>query len=165
MHGAVSIVIFFKGPTFLGMDSLGWVFFIFTLLLFGIPYTRYFLRRRNINSWPITTARVGHAGIFDGVPQEYVPRMAIRPGMPTTIPFHCRAQYAYLVDGTVYSGWFALLVRSQAEAEELNKRLQDLTLRVRYDPRKPADSVLEGPRLFDKKVVQSGTNPLNPNVW
>ena len=147
------------------MDSLGWLFFLFTLLLFGIPYARYFLRRRNITSWPITTARVGHARIFDGVPQEYVPRMAIQPGMPATIPFHCRAQYAYLVDGAVHSGWFALLARSQAEAEELNKRLQGLTLRVRYDPGKPADSVLEELRLFGIKVVQSGTNPLNPNVW
>jgi hypothetical protein len=147
------------------MDSLGWIFFIFTLLLFGIPYTRFFLRRRDISSWPITTARVSDAKIVAGVPQEYVPRMAIRPGMPTVIPFHCRAQYAYQVDGAVYSGWFALLAKSQTEAQELNKRLQDLAVRVKYDPRKAADSVLEEPRLFDKKIVQAGTNPLNPNVW
>jgi hypothetical protein len=165
MSSVVSIASFLKGPTFLGMDSLGWIFFCFTLLLFGIPYTRFFLRRRNIASWPIVAARVNHAEIVAGVPQEYVPRMAIRPGMPTTVPFHCRAQYAYLVDGTVYSGWFALLARSQTEAQELDKRLQNLTVRVKYDPRKPADSVLEELRLFDKKVVQSGTNPLNPNVW
>lgn len=147
------------------MDSLGWVFLIFTLLLFGIPYTRFFLRRRNITSWPITSARVSHAEILEGVPQEYVPRMAIRPGMPTVIPFHCRAQYAYLVDGTVYSGWFAVFAKSQTEAQELIRHLEDLTIRVKYDPRKPADSVLEETRIFDKKVIQAGTNPLNPNVW
>jgi hypothetical protein len=165
MSSVVSIASFFKGPTFLGMDSLGWIFFIFTLLLFGIPYTRFFLRRRDVTSWPIATARVSHAEIVAGVPQEYVPRMAIRPGMPVTIPFHCRAQYAYLVDGNVYSGWFALLAKSQNEAQELNKRLQDLAVRVKYDPRKAADSVLEETRMFDHKVVQAGTNPLNPNVW
>jgi hypothetical protein len=165
VSSAASIAILFKGPTFLGMDSLGWVFFIFTLLLFGIPYTRFFLRRRNIASWPIMSARVSKVEIFDGVPQEYVPRMAIRPGMPVTIPYHCRAQYAYLVDGTLYPGWFALLAKSLTEAQGLAKGLQNLTIKVKYDPRKPADSALEEPRILDKKVVQSGTNPLNPTVW
>ena len=165
MSNAVSIASFFSGPTFLGMDSLGWTFFIFTLLLFGVPYTRFSLRRGNITSWPITTARVSNTEIFGGVPQEYVPRIAMRPGMPTVIPFHCRAQYAYLVDGTIYSGWFALFAKSLAEAQELTTHLQDLTIRVKYDPRKPADSVLEETRMFKHKVIQADTNPLNPRVW
>jgi len=165
MSTLVSFAIFFKGPTFLGMDLLGWIFFFFTLLLFGIPYTRFFLRRRNIISWPIATARVSRVEIVDGVPQEYVPRMAIRPGMPTVVPFHCRAQYAYSAEGMRYSGWFAVFAKSLAEAQDLAKRLQYLAIQVKYDPRNPADSVLEEPRLFEKKIVQAGTNPLNPNVW
>lgn len=142
-----------------------WVFFIFTLLVFGIPYTRFFLRRRNITSWPITSARVSKVEILESVPPEYVPRMAIRPGMPVTIPFHCRVQYAYLVAGSIYSGWFALLARSRTEAQGLAQGLENLTTKVKYDPHKPADSALEEAGILDKKVVQSGTNPLNPRVW
>ena len=111
------------------------------------------------------SARVSKVEIFEGVPEQYVPRMAIRPGMPVTIPYHCRAQYAYLVDGTLYPGWFALLAKSLTEAQGLARGLQNLTIQLKYDPLKPADSALEESRILEKKVVQSGTNPLNPTVW
>lgn len=97
------------GPVFLGIDALGWGMIFFLLLLFGVPYTRFFLRRAAIPNWPITNARVTRADVRPGVPSEYVPRGASGTSRAQwVVPFHCWAQYVYLVDGATYSGWFAL---------------------------------------------------------
>ena len=36
--------------------------------------------------------------------------------IPRLVPCHCRAHYVFLVNGTLYEGWFALVAKSQAEA-------------------------------------------------
>jgi hypothetical protein len=154
------------GPVFLGIDALGWGMIFFLLLLFGIPYTRFLLRRAAIPNWPITSARVAHVDVRQGVPSEYAPRIAVgtrRAQM--VVPFHCRAQYAYLVDGATYAGWFALFAKDSPTAEDYAKRLAGQAVLVKYDPHHPKDSVLEEPKMFDCKPVQEQSNVLNPKVW
>jgi hypothetical protein len=154
------------GPVFLGIDALGWGMIFFLLLLFGIPYTRFFLRRASIPDWPITEARVTRADVLRGVPNEFVPRIAIRPWrVRTLVPFHCRAQYVYLVDGATYAGWFALFAMDSTTAQDYATRLAGHTVLVKYDPRHPKDSTLEEPKMFDRTAVQEQSNVLNPKVW
>jgi hypothetical protein len=165
VSNAAGIVCLASGLRLWGIDALGWGMTVFVLLLFGIPYTRYFLRRSEIPSWPITNARITDSEVRRGLPDEYIPQIAnIDPYVHAVVPFHCRAQYVYLVDGATYSSWFALFAMSQPAAQEFAVRLAAQTILVKYDPRNPEDSVLEEPRMFDQKVIQADTNPLNPKV-
>jgi hypothetical protein len=154
------------GPVFLGIDALGWGMIFFLFLLFGIPYTRFFLRRASMPNWPITNARVTHADVRPGLPNEFAPRIAVSIRRAQwVVPFHCRAQYVYLVDGVTYAGWFALFAKDSSSAHDYASRLAGQTILVKYDPRHPKDSILEEPKVFDCQAVQEQTNMLNPKVW
>jgi hypothetical protein len=149
---------------FLGMDALGWGMIVFLLLLLGIPYTREYLRRSKIPDWPITSARVGKVTISRGAPPEIpVPPTVI----PETalIPFHCHATYAFLVDGKLYDGAFSLLAKTEAQAKDYADALRDQTILIKYNPRKPKDSILEERELLGTKAFQYGWSPINPKVW
>ncbi len=159
------MVLLAAGKTLFGIDALGWGFIFLLLLLFGVPYTRYFLRAADIPDWPIVSARVIKAAVITGVPQEFVPRIAFATGrVPPTVPYHCRANYSFLVDGALYEGWFAWLAKDQAGAESFAEAVKGQTVLVKYDPRKPADSVVEGKEVLGRKVIQD-SNILNPKVW
>jgi hypothetical protein len=80
------------------------------------------------------------------------------------IPYHCRARYVFLADGSLHEGSF-VLAKNAAEAHALAGALQDQTILVKYNPRDPKDSKVEREKVLDKKVLQEGENPLNPRVW
>jgi hypothetical protein len=142
-----------------------WWVILFLLLLFGVPYGRYFLRVKNIPDWPIVSATVRKTEVLPGLPREYVPSMAITVArIPQLVPYHCRALYVFLVDGALYEGWFALVAKSQTEAVGFAETLKGQSILIRYDPRKPADSTVEGQKVLERKIYQD-TNLLNPKVW
>jgi hypothetical protein len=57
-----------------------------------------------------------------------------------------------------------LVAKSQTEALGFAETLKGQSLLVKYDPRKPADSVVEGQKVFGRKIIQD-TNLLNHKVW
>jgi hypothetical protein len=158
--------IFTNGNRFFGIDAFGWGVILFVLLLFGIPYSRYFLRAADLKDWPIVTATVRNVEIISGFPRELVPPIAAAvANIPTLIPYHCRTLYVFLVDGTLYQGSFELCALNLAEAERLAEALKGQPVLVKYNPHRPADSELEEKDLLGKKVVQEDNQPLNPKVW
>jgi hypothetical protein len=79
-----------------------WWVILFLLLLFGVPYGRYFLRAKNIPDWPIISAAVRKTEILSGLPPGYALPFAMAVGrVPQLVPCHCRALYVFLVDGTL----------------------------------------------------------------
>jgi len=48
------------------------------------------------------------------------------------IPYHCRARYIFLADGSLYEGSFVLLAKNAPEAHALAGALQDRTILVKY---------------------------------
>lgn len=58
-----------------------------------------------------------------------------------------------------------LLAKNAAEAHALAGALQDQSILVKYNPRHPKDSKVEGEKILDKNVLQEGDNPPNPRVW
>ena len=161
-------VLLLSGHKLFGIDAFGWGVILFLLLLFGIPYARYFLRRANIAEWPIISARVEKTEVLTGPPREVYPVPVPMP-FPVTatqlIPYHCRAHYVFLADGSLYEGSFVLLAKTAAEAQALAGALQDQTILIKYNPRRPKDSVVEEEKIVDKKALQEGDNLLNPRVW
>jgi hypothetical protein len=164
MIGPYLYFAFSSGQKWFGLDAFGWGVVLFLLLFFGIPYTRQFFRRAAMPGWPIVSARVEKTAIAPGPPREI-------PWVPTFVPstalfpYHCRANYAFLAGGRLYEGKFALLASNVAEAQGLADSLRDQTILVKYNPRRPKDSIVEEPKLFGKKVFQDGWNPINPKVW
>ena len=91
--------------------------------------------------------------------------MAMAVGrVPQLVPCHCRALYVFLVNGALYEGWFALVAKTQAEASGFAEALKGQSIFVKYDPRKPTDSVVEGQKVLERKIIQD-TSLLNPKVW
>jgi|ERR1700722_3737751 len=142
-----------------------WWGILFLVLLFGVPYGRYFLRAKHIPDWPIVSAAVRKTEVLPGLPPEYAPPMAMAVGrVPQLVPCHCRALYVFLVNGALYEGWFALVAKTQAEASGFAEALKGQSIFVKYDPRKPTDSVVEGQKVLERKIIQD-TSLLNPKVW
>ena len=56
-----------------------------------------------------------------------------------------------------------MVARSQTEALGFAETLKGQSLLVKYDPRKSADSVVEGQEIFGRKIIQD-TNLLNHKV-
>lgn len=112
----------------------------------------------------------GWGGILflSGPPPEVYPVPVPMP-FPVTatqlIPYHRRARYVFLANGSLHEGSFVLLAKNAAEAHALAGALQDQTILVKYNPRDPKDSKVEEEKVLDKKVLQEGENPLNPRVW
>jgi hypothetical protein len=77
--------------------------------------------------------------------------------------YHCRSTYVFLVDGRLFEGWFAMPALDRASAEAFADALNGQTFLVKYDPRKPKDSVVEGKEVLGRKVIQD-TNIFNPKV-
>jgi hypothetical protein len=158
----------FSSQKLFGIDAFGWGVILFLLVLFGVPYTRYFLRRADIPEWPITSARVEKTESQSGPPREVYPVRVPMP-LPITatqlVPYHCRFRYVFLADGSLYEGSFVLLAQNAAEAYALAGALQDQTILVKYNPRHPKDSVVADERILSKRVLQEGENVMNPRVW
>ena len=153
------------GKSFWGIDSFGWGVILFLMLLFGIPYMRYFLRMAHIPNWPIVSARVTKAAVISGLPPAAVPPIALAGrSAGQVVPYHCRASYAFPVDGTLFEGWFAIPALDRASAEAFAESISGQTVLVKYDPRKPKDSIVEGKQSLGRKVIQD-TSIWNPKLW
>lgn len=74
-------VLLLSGQKLFGIDAFGLGVILFLLLLFGIPYTRYFLRRADIPERPIISPRVEKT--------EALPRPR-----PDANPRHCHATHS-----------------------------------------------------------------------
>ena len=100
-----------SGQKLFGIDAFGWGVILFLLLLFGIPYTLYFLRRADIPEWPIISARIEKTEVLSGPPREVYPVPVPMP-FPVTatqlIPYHCRVRCVFLADGSLYEASYAL---------------------------------------------------------
>jgi hypothetical protein len=160
----LSSLLFASGQKVLGLDAFGWGVVLFLLLFFGIGYTRGFFRRADIPNWPIVSARVEKTTIAPGPPRELLVILSIVPPK-ILVPYHCRANYVFLVDGTLYAGTFALLAKNVGQAQGLADSLRDRSILVKYNPRRPKDSIIEEPELLGTKVFQEGWSPINPKIW
>src|SRR6266478_2346401 len=90
------------------IDAFGWGGLIFVGLLFGIPYSRYFLRAKAIPKWPTATATVAQASEVQGTPLGY--------GVVPNLLHHCSVIYEYEVNEVMYRGSFALMAGDEQDA-------------------------------------------------
>lgn len=136
------------------LDALGWGISVFVGLLFGIPYTRFILRKIAIPRWP--TARAA------------VTEVSVGRGLPGTgggyLLYHCRINYKFDVSGLTYTGWFALGAGGAEDGAEMGGQIQGKTIDVRYNPSKPKDSVPLEKKILGRPVLL-GESWLNPRVW
>ena len=136
------------------MDTFGWCVILLVALLFGIPYSRYFLRVRAIPTWPIVAGVVTEAGARQGSPLGYA----------ALLLHHCTVIYEYQVSGTTHKGWFALMAGNERIASSMANQIEHTEIQVRYNPKRPADSLPVDKELLGTKVFQK-QSWLNPNVW
>jgi hypothetical protein len=135
------------------LDTFGWFVIFFVGLLFGIPYTRYFLRVKSIPTWPTTAATVtlaaaGHDSVFSfGYGLHY-----------------CSVCYGLQVDSTVCKGGFYLMAGDEAIASSVATQLMNTKIQVRYNPKRPTDSLPVEKEILGRKVFQQ-QSWLNPNAW
>jgi hypothetical protein len=138
------------------IDTLGLGGIALVLLLFGIPYLRFIARTRSIPGWPTAIAKVTAAGAGHGVP-VFWSRFSDRLS-------HCAVSYQFEVLGAIYNGWFALMASDEQTATRMAEALSEMTITIRYNPKKPTDSVTAERVILGAKVLQEG-NWLNPKVW
>ena len=136
-------------------DALGWGILIFVGLLFGVPYTRFILRKIAIPRWPIARAAVTEVSVGRGLPGTGGGYLSF---------FNCRLNYKFDANGSTYTGWFALGAGSPEDAFQVARQTQNMTLEVRYNPREPKDSVPLEKEILERPVLL-GESWLNPRVW
>jgi hypothetical protein len=126
------------------------------LLIIGVPYLRFSLRLQSIPGWPTARALITVAESYRGSP---VGSQKYSSGL-----HYCKACYAFSVNGSSYEGWFALMIGDEGFADDTAQKLRGQDIAVRYNPKRPKDSVLVDDKILGRKVVQ-GQSWLNPNVW
>jgi hypothetical protein len=150
-------MLIFSGETSLAViDTFGWGAIGFIALIFGIPYTRYFLRMRAIPSWPTAEATVIAASARSGSPVGY--------GRGSALLNHCSVDYEYQVDGVSRKGWFALMAGNEEIAGAVAQQILQMKILVRFNPKHPADSIPVAEEILERRIVLK-QSWLNPNVW
>jgi len=139
------------------IDTLGWGFLASLVLLFGVPYSRYFLRRRAIPTWPVTEAIVIASSAGRGAP--FTPKVGLY-----FLANYSSADYEYVVDGTLQKGSFALMTGNEMIAVTVAQQVLHMKILVRFDPKHPADSMPVPERVLGRKVFTQDSW-LNPRVW
>ncbi|MCI0348888.1 MAG: DUF3592 domain-containing protein [Acidobacteriales bacterium] len=111
------------------------------------PVVTRFIKKRRSKSWPVTTARIEtFEARRDHVPRSFAVRIL------------CQVGYSFTVDGSYYSGNFALHAATEAvvvddqAAEDLGRVLIGRTLEVRYDPKRPDDSIPAEKEFEGRKI-------------
>lgn len=137
------------------LDALGVGMLIFLGLLFGIPYTRFIFRKIEIPKWPTTRANVTGASIRRGLPGT---------GGGYLLFLHTAISYEFELQGSRYEGWFALGAGSPEDGADLARKAQGMTLEIRYNPRKPKDSLPLEKKILGRPVLLT-ESWLNPRVW
>lgn len=67
---------------------------------------------------------------------------------------YCRACYAFSINGKSYDGWFALMIGDEGFADTTATKLRGREITIRYNPKRPKDSVLVDENVLGKKVIQ-----------
>lgn len=137
------------------LDAFGVGVLIFVGLLFGIPYTRFILRKAEIPKWPSARATVVGASVGRGLPGT---------GYGYLLVLHTAISYEFEVEGLRYEGWFALGTGSPEDGADIAKKAQGMSLEVRYNPKKPKDSLPLETKILGRPVLL-GESWLNPRVW
>jgi hypothetical protein len=138
------------------LDTFGWFVVFFVGLLFGIPYTRYFLRVKSIPTWPTTMATVTQASAVQGAPTGYA--------LGASLLHHCSVYYEFQASGVTYRGWFALMTGDEVIASRVAQELMHTKIPIRYSPMHPADSLPVEKQVLGRKVFLR-QSWLNPDVW
>jgi len=144
-------------PPLAMIDAFGWFVIVFVTTLFGIPYSRYFLRMRALPMWPTATGIVTQAAARRGSPVGYGVAGA-------ALLYHCSVSYEYQVSGSTYKGWFALMAGDERTAFSVSEQMVHMKIPIRYNPKRPADSLPTEREVLGRKVFQK-QSWLNPNVW
>jgi hypothetical protein len=142
------------------LDAFGWGVVVFIALIFGIPYSRYFLRMRAIPTWPTAEATVVAASARRGSPT--VPGWV--PVWTAGLLNCCQADYEYQVDGVLRKGSFALMAGNEEIAATVAQRVLQMKILIRFNPKHPADSIPVAEEIIERTVVVK-QSWLNPNVW
>lgn len=151
------LMLIFSGEMSLAaIDALGWGIIVFIALIFGIPYSRYFLRTRAITSWPTAEATVVAAAACRGSP--------VGREWGSALLNHCSVDYEYQVHGVSRRGWFALMAGNEAIATTVAQQILNKKILIRFNPKHPTDSIPVAEEILERKVVGK-QSWLNPNVW
>jgi hypothetical protein len=135
------------------IDALGLGMFVFVALLFGIPYTRFFLRKRAIPSWPTAQATITEAFVRRGLPGTY-----------DVLIYYCDTYYIYEVRGTTYRSRAILGTGNRDLAAAVAQQVLQMRIPIRYNPKRPKDSLPLQEKIAGGQVIQR-QNWWNPNVW
>jgi uncharacterized protein DUF3592 len=150
-----------RGETSLAvLDAFGWGVVVFIALIFGIPYSRYFLRMRAIPTWPTVEGTVVAASVSRGTPT--VPGWV--SSWRSVLVNYCRVDYEYEAHGASRRGWFGLMAGSEMIATSVAQQVLQTKILVRFNPKHPADSVPVAEEILERRVVVR-QSWLNPNVW
>ena len=136
-------------------DALGVGILIFLGLLFGIPYTRFILRKIEIPKWPTTHANVTGASVGRGLPGT---------GGGYLLILHVSINYEFEVQGLQCKGWFALGAGSREDGADMARQVQGMSLEIRYNPKKPKDSIPLEKEILGRPILLK-ESWLNPRVW
>jgi hypothetical protein len=124
-----------------------------------------FVARAAIPDWPIVSAKVSQAAVIAGVPPEVAPPSFAARRIRRGIPYHCRASYEFPSRRDAVRRLVRNASPDRASAAALAEAMTGQTVVVRYDPRKPKDSAVEGMSVLGRKVLQKDSNILNPKVF
>jgi hypothetical protein len=138
------------------IDAFGWGVIALFALIFGVPYSRYFLRRLAIPTWPVTEATVVAASARRGSP--------IASGMGSPLLNYCSADYEYQVDGVLQKGSLALMAGNETIATTIAQQIVQMKILVRFNPKHPVDSIPVPEEILERRVVLKDSW-LNPRVW
>jgi hypothetical protein len=113
-----------------GASSWIWLLILPFVAWLLLTQIRYMVRQYRSVDWPVTDA------IVQKGPAGYVP-IGRGEGTPA-----CFVGYTFLVDGSTYTGLFALYGSSD-DVERVDKNFFSGSIRVRYDPANPGISYLD----------------------
>jgi hypothetical protein len=124
------LIVFDDHPSFvIWLAELLLKFLILPIALAGFGWWRLHLRRRASQSWAVTTGTVESAAVrYEG--DSVLPRRWI-----------VETAYSYRVNGDWHSGFAQLRFASEREADARAAQLRNSTLMLRYNPRKPENSL------------------------
>ena len=115
-----------------------------SLAIWGILRAgRYQLKLFRSRNWPIAPGTVQRGEI-------------LQRGATTFLYVPCRSLmgYSYTVNGRPYFGFFALVAEDRQDAENLQKQAEGQAVTVRFNPKSPAESLLDDRKLLGRSVKQ-----------
>ena len=112
------------------------------LLLVGLGYLRYIIRRSQSRRWPETSGIVQPGGVE-------------RLSFLLPFRYYIVFGYAFKANGARYAGFFALAADDWASVVVLQALAPELTVTVRYKPDNSDVSLLEDEQMLGRKIIQN----------